>query len=347
MSPYSRKPLVTVVIPTYQRPRLLRRAVESVLAQTFRDFRVLVCDNASGDETAEVVHKFARHDPRVEYRVQPRNLGPVANFNYGLQQVQTPFFVLLSDDNVLVQDFLARAVHVLQKQPDTYLFLGNTVRLDGRGRACSRALDGWPEGRLPPPDGFFHMAERGAPNWEGALFRSEVVEQVGLLQTDLSGSTDQDYLMRVARSYPIFVCKTPCAYFVEHDASWSARRSLEEVAESVRRRFQVWLTDPGLPVEARARLGALLQRRLDRTVRHFVCHKALLAGDRKTLQVAQRFDNGETRLSRRTRRLISLARLAERHGTTRPVLVLAVRLYLHLRRKMEQPRNATALTQGP
>ena len=124
MSPSSRKPLVTVVIPTYQRPHLLPRAVESVLAQTFRDLRVLVCDNASGDETAEVMQEFARHDPRVEYRVQPRNLGPVANFNYGLQQVQTPFFVLLSDDNVLAQDFLARAVRVLQEQPTRTCFWG-------------------------------------------------------------------------------------------------------------------------------------------------------------------------------------------------------------------------------
>jgi glycosyltransferase involved in cell wall biosynthesis len=54
------KPLITTIIPTYRRPKLLRRAIKSVLNQTYLHFQVCVYDNASGDETAEVVSELAK-----------------------------------------------------------------------------------------------------------------------------------------------------------------------------------------------------------------------------------------------------------------------------------------------
>jgi len=57
------EPLITTVIPTYRRPAMLRRAIRSVLSQTFPDFRLCVYDNASGDETAVVVEEFRKKIP--------------------------------------------------------------------------------------------------------------------------------------------------------------------------------------------------------------------------------------------------------------------------------------------
>ncbi|RKX41747.1 MAG: glycosyltransferase family 2 protein, partial [Thermotogae bacterium] len=66
------KPLITTIIPTYRRPKLLQRAIKSVLNQTYPHFQVCVYDNASGDETAEVVAEFAKKDPRVKYYCHPK-----------------------------------------------------------------------------------------------------------------------------------------------------------------------------------------------------------------------------------------------------------------------------------
>src|SRR4051794_28458036 len=85
-------PLITAIIPTYRRPLLLRRAIRSVLDQTYPNLLVCVYDNASGDETASVVRALAREDPRVRYHCHPENIGMSANFAYAMERVETPYF---------------------------------------------------------------------------------------------------------------------------------------------------------------------------------------------------------------------------------------------------------------
>ena len=98
-------PLITCVIPTYRRPQWVARAIRSVLNQTFTRLRVFVSDNASGDETTAEVRRIQTSDPRVIYHCQPKNLGMRGNFDYGLAHVETPFYSLLSDDDVLLPQF--------------------------------------------------------------------------------------------------------------------------------------------------------------------------------------------------------------------------------------------------
>ena len=71
------KPLITTIIPTYRRPKLLRRAIMSVLNQTSPHFQICVYDNASGDETAAVVAEFSKNDPRVKYHCHTENIGAI------------------------------------------------------------------------------------------------------------------------------------------------------------------------------------------------------------------------------------------------------------------------------
>jgi|GEM_PF-4090006 len=99
------KPLITTIIPTYRRPKLLRRAISSVLNQTYPHFQVCVYDNASGDETASVVAELSKEDPRVKYHCHAENIGATENFIYGMEHVEIPFFTLLSDDDLIFPNF--------------------------------------------------------------------------------------------------------------------------------------------------------------------------------------------------------------------------------------------------
>src|ERR1700674_1455488 len=103
-------PLITTIIPTYRRPKFLRRAIRSVLNQSFMNFQVCVYDNASGDETPSVVDDIARSDRRVKYHCHPENIGAIRNFLYGMERVETPFFSFLSDDDFLLPDFYETAL---------------------------------------------------------------------------------------------------------------------------------------------------------------------------------------------------------------------------------------------
>lgn len=107
---------MSVVIPTFNRARVLRDAVESVLTQTFEDFDVIVVDDASTDDTAECV--LALTDSRVRYLREPRNLGPGAARNRGVALTRGPIIAFLDSDDLWRRDKLAMDVAFLDAHPE-------------------------------------------------------------------------------------------------------------------------------------------------------------------------------------------------------------------------------------
>jgi glycosyltransferase involved in cell wall biosynthesis len=104
-------PRVTVLIPTFNREHWLAGSIESVLAQTYRDFRLLVCDNDSQDDSERVVREFA--DDRIVYEKRPENIGMLGNHIEGMRSVETEYFTILGDDNLAHPDHLSVAVEIL------------------------------------------------------------------------------------------------------------------------------------------------------------------------------------------------------------------------------------------
>ena len=92
-------PKITTVITTYHRPELLRRAVDSVLSQTYPFFQVCVYDNGSDDATFDLMKEYEKKDSRVAYYRHPSNIGMMKNYQYGFSKVNTPYFSFLSDDD--------------------------------------------------------------------------------------------------------------------------------------------------------------------------------------------------------------------------------------------------------
>ncbi|RLF83553.1 glycosyl transferase, partial [Thermococci archaeon] len=91
------RPTVSVIIPTYNRANLLKRAIASVLNQTFTDFELIVVDDASPDNTPEVVRSI--NDGRIRYvRLKKNSGGPVAR-NTGIRKARGRFIALLDDDD--------------------------------------------------------------------------------------------------------------------------------------------------------------------------------------------------------------------------------------------------------
>lgn len=106
---------VTVCIPTYNRAELLREAIQSVLAQTYLDWELLVSDNASTDHTAEVVAAFK--DARIHYYRQPENIGMMPNFRSAIEKVSTEWVALLPDDDQFLPEHLEVALAALSAYP--------------------------------------------------------------------------------------------------------------------------------------------------------------------------------------------------------------------------------------
>ena len=83
---------LTIGLPVYNGERYLRQTLSSLVAQTFDDFEIIVCDNASFDRTNEISLDFASRDPRVRYVRNERNLGAIPNFNRAATLGTAPFF---------------------------------------------------------------------------------------------------------------------------------------------------------------------------------------------------------------------------------------------------------------
>ncbi len=106
---------VTVAIPTHNRSRLLKDALESALAQDYPDFRVLVLDNASCDDTEAVVGSFT--DSRVIYVRSESNAGPLRNWNRAIELNSSPYLTILGDDDMMLPGFIRESVTMLDQYP--------------------------------------------------------------------------------------------------------------------------------------------------------------------------------------------------------------------------------------
>src|SRR5271166_1045347 len=176
-------PTITTVIPTYRRPALVVRAIRSALAQTYPNVEVVVCDNASGDETREAVSSIARGDSRVKYHCQRENIGFVRNFNFGLSRVETPYFSLLSDDDFLLPEFYEHAVRDLAGSTSAALFIGNTLirdEIESRMLVTSRRLV--EAGFYEAPMGFRAILHEDTLRmWTGMVFPTREARTAGCL----------------------------------------------------------------------------------------------------------------------------------------------------------------------
>lgn len=122
---------LTVLLPTFNRAGSLRRAIESVTAQTFADFRLLISDNASEDETEALCREYVAGDARITYMRQPENLGPIGNFNWLFAHVDTELALMLADDDWLDPDYVERCVAIMDAQPALSIVTGATRYFEG------------------------------------------------------------------------------------------------------------------------------------------------------------------------------------------------------------------------
>lgn len=254
-APGTASPLITTVIPTYRRPRLLRRAVESALAQEEVALRVQVFDNASSDETGAVIAAIAAQDPRLRYHCHASNIGGAANFEFGLRSVDTPFFSILSDDDYLLSGFYARALQDLDANPTAMFWAGITLSVDEQGRIWDARQVRWArEGLYVPPEGLLPMVHGMAPVWTGIVFRREVLEQLGFPDQEALGPSDFDFILRVAIRHPFILRKHPAAVFTLNSASFSNTQPLSAFWPGWQKMFRNLESNTALAGNAREQL---------------------------------------------------------------------------------------------
>jgi len=221
-------PPVSVVLPTYERAGLVGRAIDSVLAQTFADFELVVVDDASGDDTPDVVCGY--DDDRVEYVRHETNRHVSAARNTGIERADGRYVAFLDDDDEWLPTKLEKQVALLEGAPErvglAYCWMdyvdGEEVmeeyRPTLRGEIFERALAGQPIGGCST-----------------LLVRASAIEAVGGFDEDLPRGNDGDFIRRVCREYHVdYVPEVLVRYRVGHGSQRITRDDREGIENAVR-----------------------------------------------------------------------------------------------------------------
>ncbi|PYX36073.1 MAG: glycosyltransferase family 2 protein [Acidobacteria bacterium] len=123
-------PRLSIGIPVFNGQEFLPELLDSLLAQTFRDFEILICDNASSDRTEQICREYERHDSRIRYICNERNLGAVANFNRVFELSTAPLFKWAAHDDLYHAAYLDACVRLLDENPDVVLAHTGTAFID-------------------------------------------------------------------------------------------------------------------------------------------------------------------------------------------------------------------------
>jgi glycosyltransferase involved in cell wall biosynthesis len=243
---------VDVVIPCYNYAHFLKRCVESVLAQTGVDVRVLIIDDASSDNTPEVGGELARRDPRVTFRRSAKNKGLIGTANEGIMDwVTAKYCLLISADDALTPGALGRAAEVMDQHDDVGMTYGMAyVISDDSGMVSFPDVDRFKYRIVPGPQFLQHVCE----HWQGvptptAVVRTSLQHRIGGYHPGLPQTSDAEMWMRIATQAPIAVIHTPQGYYRWHGSNMSsaytgrALSDLDEQYKTLKEVYQNWGVD--------------------------------------------------------------------------------------------------------
>jgi glycosyltransferase involved in cell wall biosynthesis len=127
------KPRVSIGMPVFNGEKYLKAALDSILAQTYQDFELIISDNASTDKTQQICREYARKDSRIRYYRNKRNLGAAWNFNRVFKLSSGEYFKWAAYDDVIAPEFLSKCVNLLDQDPSIVLCHSKTARIDENG----------------------------------------------------------------------------------------------------------------------------------------------------------------------------------------------------------------------
>jgi glycosyltransferase involved in cell wall biosynthesis len=139
MGAVNTSPLVSVAMPTFNRPEYLRRALEGVVTQSHSNLEILVGDNGNSSITREIVESF--NDPRITYIGREQNLGMALNVISLFKQGRGDYFCVLADDDFWGEDFIAKLVTALEQHPSAGMAFSDYFVVDGQSEVQMKATE--------------------------------------------------------------------------------------------------------------------------------------------------------------------------------------------------------------
>ena len=216
-------PLISVVIPTYNRAHKIEQAIRSVQNQTFQDWELIISDDGSKDNTREVVKKFMQSDARIHYIHQEVNRGAQAARNRGIKEAKGEWIAFLDSDDTWLPESLERRLGVAKKENVS------VVHSDAYIQHENKPLERYwlPEWK---GDIYKKIISKEGPMFQALLVKKEALEKINLLDENIVAYQEWDTSIRLAKHFefgfepaPTFIYDYTCRDSISRDGVRAAQ----------------------------------------------------------------------------------------------------------------------------
>ena len=209
------EPLVSIILPTFNRKRYIEGSIRSCLAQTHRNLEVIVVDDTSTDGTQDILARLAAEDPRVKV-VTVKGQGLPRSLNAGLAQSKGDYLTWFSDDDLYEPEAMATMVQVLEAHPEVGLVHCDSIIIGPDDEVIG-----------PHPSGSPEQLKSFCSLSSCILYRRKVYEEVGGYDPDMLFVEDWDHLIRIYKKFPMEHIERTMYRKRVHPSSLSAQRFLD------------------------------------------------------------------------------------------------------------------------
>ncbi len=199
----SASPLVSVIIPTYNRAWIVKEAIESVLSQTFKDYELIVIDDGSTDNTMDILAPLKRDI----ILVQQENQGVSAARNRGLAEAGGEFIAFLDSDDLWLPEKLAVQVAFFTSHPDAMICQTEEVWIRKGVRVNPKKRHKKPSGMIFIPSLSLCLVSPSA-----VMIKKTLFDKVGEFDETLPACEDYDLWLRISLKYPVHLIDNPLIY---------------------------------------------------------------------------------------------------------------------------------------
>lgn len=218
--------LVSIILPIYNGEKYMRLSIESVIKQTYKNWELLILDDCSTDNTANIAHEYVLKDSRIKYYKNEQNLRLPSNLNKGFSLSKGDYLTWTSDDNIYDQEAISRMVHSLENSDAEFVYASCRI-IDSEGNNIEYIMAN-NKGRK--------MIVGANPVGACFMYTRSVYETIGEYSSQYILVEDFDYWQRIFAQYKITYISDILYYYRCHEGALTStmqkdtfNRTLEKV----------------------------------------------------------------------------------------------------------------------
>lgn len=201
------KPLVSVLMTSYNREKYIAEAIQSVLKSTYKNFELIIVDDGSRDKTVDIARSYALQDARIKVYVNEKNLDQFPNRNKAATYAKGKYIKYLDSDDTIYDWGLAYCVELMEKYPDAGM---------GILKLTKKVKEEYMSSEMVINTNFFHSPLLNiGPS--GTILKREAFEQIGGYKPDYGVPSDMYFNLKMAATFPVVLLEKVFFFYRLHD----------------------------------------------------------------------------------------------------------------------------------